>query len=226
MTSEARRTLESLKQKLRRASIAQVGGFRPPDSPVTSWFGKGVCKPGEGLPTYEGKPLFPLLQINVSELPYVPSELEEVALLVLFQQQDEHPFDKPHGEGWLIREYLTLDNLQPLPQNSALPLKPFPVKWHLINDDAPGWEDAWDIVDLANINNDEEASDAFFRDFNSYGQTKVGGYPCEIQHGVGIKDFVFQVGSEEKAQWIWADNGIGYFFRNSSGGWRWSCQFY
>lgn len=226
MTSEARKALESLRQNLRRASIAQVGGFRPPDAPATSWFGKGVCKPGEGLPTYEGKLLFPLLQINVSELPHVPFELEEVALLVLFHQQDEHPFDKPHGEGWLIREYATLGDLQPLPETSLLPLKPSPIKWHFVDNDAPGWEDAWDIVDLKEVNADEEATASFFTDFNRYYQTKVGGYPKEVQHGVGIEDFVFQVGSEEKAYWMWADNGIGYFFKSSSGEWRWSCQFY
>lgn len=36
----------------------------------------------------------------------------------------------------------------------------------------------------------------------------------EIQHGVGIEDFVFQVGSEEKVNWMWADkvrSNFGYF---------------
>jgi hypothetical protein len=56
--------------------------------------------------------------------------------------------------------------------------------------------------------------------------TKVGGYPTEIQHSVGLDDFVFQVGSEEKPRWMWADNGIGYFFRDAAGVWRFSCQFY
>jgi hypothetical protein len=74
----------------------------------------------------------------------------------------------------------------------------FPVRWLSVNDDAPGWEDAWDILDLSAVNDDEPASDSFFEDFNRYRGTKVGGYPAEIQHGVGLEDFVFQVGSKKK----------------------------
>ncbi|MCZ6412879.1 DUF1963 domain-containing protein, partial [Cronobacter sakazakii] len=59
-----------------------------------------------------------------------------------------------------------------------------------------------------------------------YRGTKDGGYPLQIQHGVGIQDFVFQVGSEEKVNWMWADNGIGYFHKSPEGLWTFSCQFY
>lgn len=91
---------------------------------------------------------------------------------------------------------------------------------------SPGWEDAWSLLDLDSVNLDDSASDAFFHDFNRYPSTTFGGYPKEIQHGAGIDDFVFQVGSEEKVNWMWADNGIGYFHRWAEGEWRWSCQFY
>ncbi|KFN46120.1 hypothetical protein P873_14625 [Arenimonas composti TR7-09 = DSM 18010] len=76
------------------------------------------------------------------------------------------------------------------------------------------------------MNEDDEASEAFFSSFSRYGGTKFGGYPTEIQHGVGLENFVFQVASEEKVGWMWADNGRGYFFRSPSGVWNWSCQFY
>ena len=66
MNTNAQQALEELRGRLRRASLAQVGGFRPPEDPRTSWFGRGVCLPGEGLPTYKGRDLFPLVQINVS----------------------------------------------------------------------------------------------------------------------------------------------------------------
>ncbi|HEY6972083.1 MAG TPA: DUF1963 domain-containing protein [Candidatus Angelobacter sp.] len=79
---------------------------------------------------------------------------------------------------------------------------------------------------MSAISSDESATDSFFNEFERYSRTKVGGYPTEIQHGVGLDDYVFQVGSEEKVKWMWADNGIGYFFRSSGGEWRWSCQFY
>lgn len=225
MNPAAQVTLNELRTKLRSASLATAGGFRPPEDPVTSWFCRAVGQPGEGLPLWEGEAMFPLLQVRVDELPFVPMQLRGIALFVLFHNVKQHPFDLPHGQGWLIREYQTLDGLVPLPQ-AAHTYRPFPIRWSHVDDDAPGWEDAWGLVDLSAVNEDEAASDAFFEKFNRYHCTKVGGYPNEIQHGVGVDDFVFQVGSEEKVGWMWADNGIGYFFRSMQGEWRWSCQFY
>lgn len=225
MKPESTLLLNELRSKLRPASVAQVGGFRPPDDPLASWFLKGVSLAGEDLPVWKGQPMFPLLQIRIDELPVIPEQLKDIALLVLYHNMESHPFDKPHGEGWLIREYATLEGLQLLPEQKT-PYRAFPVRWLSVNDDAPGWEDAWDIIDLSAVNGDELACGSFFSDFNRYMGTKVGGYPVEIQHGVGIEDFVFQVGSEEKVNWMWADNGIGYFHKSSEGIWRFSCQFY
>ncbi|WP_221899368.1 DUF1963 domain-containing protein [Xanthomonas sp. GW] len=152
-------------------------------------------------------------------------QLEGIAFLVLFQNLQRHPFDRPHGDGWLVRVYRSLDGLEPLPQ-VAHPFRPFPIRWSEVDDDAPGWEDAWDCVDLTAVNDDATASKAFFDDFARHACTKFGGYPTQIQHGVGLKDFVFQVASEEKVGWMWSDNGFGYFFRSPEGQWSWSCQFY
>lgn len=227
MNLAAQKSLSELRGMLRKASIASIGGFRPPSDPATSWFGAGVCREGEGLPVWDGKAMFPLLQIRINELPFVPDPLRGVELLVLFHNSEAHPFDKPHGEGWLIREYSSVEGLVPLPLAPApAALRPFPIEWHEVADDAPGWEDAWDLVDLSAVNEDEEASDSFFEDFSRYNGTKVGGFPADIQHGVGLDDFVFQVGSEEKPAWMWADNGIGYFFKSREKGWSWACQFY
>ncbi|NIG77741.1 DUF1963 domain-containing protein [Klebsiella sp. Ap-873] len=225
MKAKSALVLEALRSKLRPASVAQVGGFRPTADPITSWFLKGVSLPDEGLPVWKGQPMFPLLQIRIDELPVIPEQLKDVALLVLYHAAGSHPFDKPHGEGLLIREYATLEGLVSLPATDT-PYHAFPVRWLGINDDAPGWEDAWDIVDLCDVNDDEEAGNRFNDDFNRYRGTKVGGYPMEIQHGAGIKDFIFQVGSEEKVNWMWADNGIGYFHKSPEGIWTFSCQFY
>ncbi|ALB64771.1 hypothetical protein AFK62_11165 [Cronobacter condimenti 1330] len=225
MTPGSALALEALNSALRPASVAQVGGFRPPADPLTSWFLKGVYLPDEGIPSWKGQPMFPLLQIRIDELPVIPEQLKGIALMVLYHNREHHPFDNPHGEGWLIREYASLEGLELLPESDT-PYRAFPVRWLSVDDDAPGWEDAWEITDLSDVNNDEEASNRFFADFNRYSGTKVGGYPAEIQHGVGIEDFVFQVGSEEKVNWMWADNGIGYFHRKSEGIWTFSCQFY
>lgn len=226
MNLEARKTLDELKTKLRRASVAQLGGFRPPENPLCSWFGKGVCLESERLPIYQGKEMFPLLQINVAELPFVPPELSETKLLVVFFNQDEIPFDKANGDGWLIREYKSFDGLIPLPEiDMSKILRPFPIKWNLVEDDAPGWETAWTLVDLDSVINDEEADEAFYKDFSRNIGTKVGGFPDEIQHMPILDNFVFQIGSEEKAKWNWIDSGSAYFYKSSDGIWSWDCQF-
>lgn len=224
MTPKAEQTLERLKSMLRPASIAMVGGFRPPSDPISSCFLQGVGHPSEGLPVWKDKPMFPLLQIRSDELPVVPSQFGDIALLVLFHNMIEHPFDMPHGQGWLIREYRNLEGLVPLPRVDT-PFTRVPVRWEEVTDDAPGWEDAWENMDLADVNRDKAARDFFFQGFSRYDGTKVGGFPTEIQHSVGSADFVFQVGSEEKVGWMWGDNGIGYFHRSPEGEWRFSCQF-
>lgn len=226
MTSEAKRVLNELKTKLRRAAIAHVGGFRPPENPTASWFGKGVGFEDEGLPTYKGKEMFPLLQINVEELPFVPDELAETKLLVVFFNQEDLPFDKPNGDGWLIREYKTLEGLVPLPQfDLSEILRPFPVRWELIEDDAPGWETAWSLIDLTPVNKDEEVNESFYKDFKRYPCTKIGGYPDEVQGGIEQDNFVFQIGTEPKVCWQWVDRGTAYFFKSKNGEWSWDCQF-
>lgn len=236
MTPQARQTLTELRRLLKPAALANIGGFRPPDVPTASWFGRGVCLPSEGLPRSDGRVMFPLLQINVTELPFIPDALAATKLLVVFYNINPRAFKKPHGEGCLIREYKSLEGLVPLPvapedfapqkRDDIVQPHPFPIQWTRVEDDAPGWDDAWDLLDLTAVNEDEEASDLFSDEFEGYSQTKVGGYPYAIQHEVGLTDFVFQIGSEEKPRWMWADGGVAYFFKNGSGEWRWDCQFY
>ena len=221
-------TYKELDRCLKRASVAQIGGFRPPEDRLTSWFGgTGVGKKGEVLPKYNGKDMFALLQVKVSELPVIPKEITSVEFLVVFVNRDEFPFDKPHGDGWEIREYKTLEGLTLLPESSEPAMvKDFPIKWVQVNDDSPDWENAWELLDLTPINETEGASERFFDDYNRYSGTKFGGYPKCIQHEAELEGFVFQIGSEEKPNWMWADNGIGYFNKNSKGEWVFECQFY
>jgi hypothetical protein len=196
MRLESASVLEELRTRLRPASVAQVGGFRPPEDPITSWFLKGVSRADEGLPTWKGKPMFPLLQIRVDELPVIPDQLKGIALLVLFHNVEQHPFDEPHGEGWLIREYASLEGLQPLPELDT-PYRPFPVQWLSVIDDAPGWEDAWDIIDLSCVNDDEQASDSFFEDFNRYRGTKVGDFRLRYNTVWESKSLFFRLGQKK-----------------------------
>lgn len=223
MKSDLDKAWEDLRSIRRPASVAQIGGFRPPDDPITSWMIKGVGLQGERPPTWNGLEMLPLLQVRIDELPVVPPALHGVAMLVVFINRATIPFDKPHGEGWLVREYASLDGLVPMPAGDV-PYRPFPIAWDKVEDDMPGWEDAWELVDLTPINYDETASSRFFSEFNRYDGTKFGGYPVEIQHGAGVGDFVFQIDSDPKSGWSWAGDGVAHFHRAEGKDWRFSCQ--
>jgi len=220
-------TYKEIDSLLREASIAQIGGFRPPESRLGSWFGgRGVGLRGEQLPKYRDKDMFCLLQINISELPVVPPELSKTSLLVVFFNREELPFNQAHGDGWEIREYSSLENLEELPESKEPEMiKEFPIKWSKVQDDAPDWENAWDLVDLTAVNETDGAEERFYQ-YNRYSGTKIGGYPKCIQHDHDLSGFVFQIGSEEKPKWMWADNGIAYFNKNKHGVWVFECQFY
>lgn len=226
--SEIEETYKELDSHLKEASIAQIGGFRPPEDKITSWFGgQGVGLSDETVPSYNGREMFCLLQVKVSELPVIPLELSDTEFLVVFFNREELPFDKPHGDGWEIREYKSLDGLQLLPESEEPNIvKDFPIKWQKVTDDTPDWENAWELIDLTPINETEDADEKFFYEYNRYPATKFGGYPKCIQHGHHLEGFVFQIGSEEKPNWMWADNGIAYFNKNESGAWVFECQFY
>ena len=47
----------------RKAPIVEIGGFRPPDYSLSSWFGgHAVALPDEIVPESDGKPMFPQLK--------------------------------------------------------------------------------------------------------------------------------------------------------------------
>jgi hypothetical protein len=221
-------TFAAVDRLLRPASIAQVGGFRPPPAPVTSWFGgQFFGLPEERWPESRGRPMAPVLQIRTDELPFCPQALAPAALLTLFVDPAELPVDTVNGDGWCIRTYATLNDLTPLPAISMpFRVKPFPVRWTLSTNEAPQRELVADILDSVGFHQLEHDIELYSQRYQRYPGTKVGGWPSYIQGAPSIAaEFVFQVGTEPKAHWAWGDSGIGYFFRLPSGEWSmyWDC---
>lgn len=219
-----RETFAELKKLERPVSIAQIGGFRPPEDPLTSWFLRGVCLPDEPEVSFDGSPLIPLLQIRVSELPVVPPALEGIALLVVYLNHKVIPYDKAHGDGWLVREYRSLEAL--VPNRTPLPKGPkaLPIKWLAGKPERPDWEHANDLMNLDALDESESARERFDK-LPHHPGTKVGGWPSAIQ-GVAdnADDFVLQIGSEEKARWQWGHGGAATFGRDANGQWSFACQ--
>ena len=214
-----------LQEELGRcASLAQIGGFRPPEDPMTSWFGgRGVGLPGDIRPSFEGREMFSLLQVKVAELPHAPEELNGIAFLNVFIDREVMPFNRPHGETWLIREYTSMEGLQILPPSEKPDVvKAFPIKWIRVENDYPQSEGigeviAHDYLDLIDDN-------TYHEDFPTIEGTKVGGYPFGFQYSPDIEGFVFQIDSEYKAGWNWGDNGMAHFHkRNGEWSLEWQC---
>jgi hypothetical protein len=216
----------------RPACVAQVGGFRPPEDPLASWFGRvRVALPGEGWPTTDGAPMLALAQFNLRELPcHPPPALTDVALLTLFLGPWRFPVDEPNGLNWALRAYPSMDGLVPLAEPTParagdpklrkgqdLTLRPFPIRWRErldlpCRDDIPlEVLDAWDAWAQ-----DRSATELTFDG------TKVGGWPYCVQSEVRWRtgsrpvedcEYVLQLGSEHKTGLSWRYEGLGYVAR-------------
>jgi hypothetical protein len=230
----------------RPTCVAQVGGFRPSQDPLASWFGRvRVALPGEGWPTTDGAPMLALAQFNLHELPCrPPPALADVSLLTLFLGPWQFPVDAPNGVNWALRAYSCLDDLVPLEEPSParagdpklrkgqdMTLRPFPVRWQErldlpCRDDIPAeLLDSWD---------------AWVKDWGAaelpFDGTKIGGWPYCIQSGVQwrtggrlVEDgqYVLQLGSEHKTGLSWRYEGLGYVARQlgcGAGGWHLTWQ--
>lgn len=212
--------LEQIKAQLKRsASKIIVGGFRPPEHPQASWFGRiRLAEVNEGWPMHADKPMIPLCQLNLTESPYVPSNLEDIAFLTIFISAQELPLDTPNGEGWELRAYSSLENLTEIVEPShGSHIRPFPIRWELIEEDYPSHEDI-------SIALPEDIDDIYYDLFEVKYCSKIGGWPSLIQseifwapfnqHPANL-EYAFQIDSEEKAGWMWGDAGVGYFGRGT-----------
>jgi Domain of unknown function (DUF1963) len=224
--------LERVLALSRPASVAQIGGFRPPTTVFTSWFGGNFLGlPEETWPESQSGPMIPLLQIRTDELPYCPHCLQEFQLLTIFYDGITLKTPVENGDGWLLRAYSDISVLKLLlgPQPGEYWPKVFPIHWTLAEQDAPGWEDSWGFDEAAMhvLNASNAASDAH-GDLPRCYSTKIGGWPTYIQGAPDIDgaEFVLQIDSEEKPQWMLADNGNIYVYRSSEGVFRMHLDFY
>ena len=214
--------VEETKTRLvRQASRAIVGGFRPSEDPFASWFGRvRVALPHEAWPISDGKPMLALAQFNLTEIPYRPGNLSDIALITIFMDRDILPVhDNANGDGWLLRAYSTLDGLAPI-QEETFPshVKPFPIRWELIEADYPTWDDASQL-ELPRV-----VKENYHDLFQTQQGTKIGSWPFTVQSEIfwapgkrhpACPEYVFQIDTEEKANWMWGDAGFGYFGRGT-----------
>jgi hypothetical protein len=225
-------SIAELKTRLaRRATIIEVGGFRPPDDPRASWFGRvNLALPGEAWPEEAGVPMVPIAQLNLREAPYVPPELADVECIMLFFGRGALRTHAPNGDGWLVRAYPRLDELRPIEPPAAArgastemiaddkPLRPFPIRYTVLDRDYPDWESVGDL-DIP-----ERIADRWEDHFGAAPGCKLGGWPALMQGDVfsGARDgspseprLVLQLSMVPKANFVFHADSVVYVGRGT-----------
>ena len=210
-----------LGQLSRSAIIMEIGGFRPPEDPQTSWFGKvNLAAAGETWPLSGGKPMHALCQINLMELPSRPPHLDDLAMITVFIGPDELPVDQPNGENWCLRAYRDLGVLRPLEQmKTGSTIKALAMRPRVVEADFPCLDDVSELG--------IDADDDYPEKFPHVEGLKLGGWPTLVQSTISWApwndhpsnpEYVFQINSTEKGRWQWGDGGVGYFGRGTTDG--------
>lgn len=211
-------------------SSLNVGGFRPSGNLTSSCFGEiRASLQGEAWPEYNGEPLWPVCQLNLSDAPFVPAALADVAMLQVFVSGDFLSSDflvvnsreKTPNSPFFIRCYGSLEQLQRTQEpNHTSTFKAFEAQWtdEILTD--------YPTHDTMPIDFDALGIGEYYEQEGVEGvmATKLGGWPICIQsepwwdyRKEGREfEFALQVDSEPKANCWWGDAGTVYIARHKS----------
>ncbi|TWF54612.1 DUF1963 domain-containing protein [Neorhizobium alkalisoli] len=230
--AETQTALETVRQLAKPAIFGEIGGEKPDkENRARSWWGANfLAAENETIPvcTRSGRPLHPLVQIRIDELPQIPPLLSGMALMTIWIDPEEVPLhDAIDGQGFAIRTYPSLDNLVPIgPGYRETEIFPsFPLLWRAVVDEQPSWEDtAFKIPDSVARSDDMDwfFDSRFVRETEPYRMVcpvKLGGWPTWIQGADWPKEakFCLQIDSTEKGRFGVGDGGSIYLFRTPAG---------
>jgi len=226
-------TLQSLKAKLARpACLIEVDKRAVPADPLrASWFGRvNLALPGEEWPAHNGVPMAPIAQLNLREATYVPPALADTALLTVFFGAEVLSRDSDNGDGWVVRAYPALDELQAIEMPAAVepladlrygtaPIAALPIRYRTLDADFPHWDDVPPGLDIP-----EAIEEAWYDHFGAHDGSKLGGWPYLIQAEIywaprnehpANPQYVFQVDSVPDANFDLVANAVCYFGRGT-----------
>jgi uncharacterized protein YwqG len=208
----------------RKAIVMEIGGFRPSDDLTASWFGRvNLGAIGESWPLQDGRPMLALAQVNLTELPFRPPGLDDIDFITIFVGPEKLPvLQERNGSHWVLKTYKKVEDIVRLEKpNSPSSIKPFQMRPKVVEHDYPCFDD----VPLAF---NEQIWKAYEdHQYENVGGFKLGGWPSLIQSELTWAPFnqhpanpqyVFQIDSTEKGNWMWGDNGVGYFGRGTVDG--------
>jgi hypothetical protein len=225
-----RKPYEPTEEEVRqlKAARTRVLGMKKPsciaklspglDQRLSRMDGGFLAAPGESWPTGTDGPMIPLLQIAVDELCAAHDAFTGLKLVTVWGGMRDMGDGPNNGDGWALREYSSLDGLEPLPDIRKKPGKPHSVDWKLSDDFPHFWdleEEGWG----------DYVGDKIMEEFEPAGGTKIGGWPDLVQSALERPGFVMQIDSEAALGWNFGDGGVLYFTRDSSG-WHLEIQMY
>gem|GEM_PF-3203396 len=135
-----------------------------------------------------------------------------------------------------------IETIPEIPQLDFQNIIPCGIQWKKIWDDYPCWHDALPLLMQFTGEKDHtreimDVAHVFCDQYKNHGKSKVGGWPSSIQapcsesyrleaqlRGSETKPdptgetgarYVFQLASEDEAEWTWGDAGFAYFERGS-----------
>lgn len=215
---------------VRPALALEIGNFEPTGRNTASYFGVvKLARPEETWPMSEGRPMIPLLQLNLEEAAFKPAGLEDLAMICVFLDPDCLPDTSIHVDtrsapdeengGWWIRTYKSLDELVPV--DAALhgsSIKPAEARWSSsIASDYP-------CHDHLPVGFEELVGGDYYEQdgVKTLEGTKIGGWPLNVQseqwwdERLTAEDFryVLQIDSEYALGWSWGDGGLAYLARS------------
>ncbi|AJW63549.1 hypothetical protein VO54_02077 [Elizabethkingia miricola] len=224
------------KQIVRKATEFITGGFKPTNLNSESWVGKVyLYKENEEIPRdNNGDLMFPLFQLCLDGIDNIPEILSDTKALTVFISQDP-PLDlAPNGDGWLVREYKKFDHLiiKELANTESF-IKPFPLAPKTIEEDYPVWDGGGltsEMEDKILELEDSGIIDSYYDIADNHYGHKLGGYPSFCQSGADFGEdyeFVFQIASDEKANFNFVDSGTIFLAKNiKTGEWKYYCDFH
>lgn len=225
--------ISTIKKALfKEATIFQTGGFQPTEAIRESWIGKVLWgKEPNNEANFE-----PIATLFLKDLPYIPQQLVHYELLTV--HMDFEVFDHMEKDNlapfFKIQCFSSMDDLQKVNEQSKH-MKAFPLKPLFIQNDAPTWEDIENVspaIEEEILRLEDEEGIEYFDDIveEIYAKHKFGGYPSFTQGGMAFGEdypFVFQIASDEKAEFNIVDSGNFYFFYNKEQqDWIVYCDFY
>lgn len=226
--------IKEIKDKLRKKSVVfQTGGARAENTINQSWIGKVNLGYAEEVCPLDvnQKPMFPLMQLCLIDLPFIPNALQNTKILTVFISSE---FLQKPEKNFCIREYPILEGLVEKDFGGSIEgIKSFPLFPQLIENDYPAWDSDDIPSDLADIilHMEEEEGIEYYEDIYEESEVKhkIGGYANYCQGSNGFEagyEFVLQIASDPKAELSIGDGGSIYFAKNPANNqWQadWDC---